>query len=250
MTTAGGNPTTALAVIPARLSSHRLPGKVLLPLAGRPMILHVLERTLQVPGVQRVIVATDEPEIQQVVEAAGGESWLTRADHHSGTDRVWEVVERVRRTEGVEPDVIVDVQGDEPLLDPAHVAALIKAFDDPTVDVATVAAPLGAGADDPSVVKVVVAHNGDALYFSRSRIPAAGAALQHIGLYAFRTAALAAFAAREPGPLERQERLEQLRFLEYGHTVRVVHVQEPSPSVDTPADLAKVRAILESGESP
>ena len=214
------------------------------------MILHVLDRTRRVRGVDRVIVATDEPAIQAVVEAAGGECWITRPDHASGTDRVCEVVTRLVAQGGTEPSVVVDVQGDEPLLDPAHVEALIATFADPGVSVATVAAPLGPGDDDPAVVKVVVDQAGDALYFSRSRIPSAGAALQHIGLYAFRTSALADFAARSRGPLEAAERLEQLRFLEYGHTVRVVQVAEPSPSVDTPSDLERVRSLIASGESP
>lgn len=241
---------SVLAVIPARLSSHRLPGKVLLPLAGRPMILHVLERARRAESVDRVIVATDDPTVQRVVQDAGGEAWLTSADHASGTDRVWEVVMRIRAEGGPDPAVVVDVQGDEPLLDPAHVEALIATFSDPRVAVATVAAPLAEGADDPSVVKVVTDLAGDALYFSRSRIPASGAVLQHIGLYAFRTSALEDFAARSRGPLERAERLEQLRFLEYGHTVRVVQVAVPSPSVDTPADLEHVRSLIETGDTP
>lgn len=239
-----------LAVIPARFSSHRLPGKALLPLAGRPMILHVLERASRVPGVQRVVVATDDQRIADVVVASGGEACLTSADHASGTDRVWEVVERLSREEGADYDVVVDIQGDEPLLDPASVSALLTPFAEPGVAVATVAAPLAEGPDDPAVVKVVTDTAGDALYFSRSRIPSRGAALQHIGLYAFRPAALARFAATAPGPLERAERLEQLRFLEYGHTVRVVRVAAPSPSVDTAADLARVRLIMELGENP
>ena len=195
-------------------------------------------------------MATDDPSIQAVVQEAGGEAWMTSSEHASGTDRVWEVVTRLRDETGTEPAVVVDVQGDEPLLDPSHVEALIATFEDPEVAVATVAAPLREGAGDPSVVKVVTDQAGDALYFSRSRIPASGAVLQHIGLYAFRTSALADFAVRARGPLERAERLEQLRFLEYGHTVRVVQVAAPSPSVDTPADLERVRSLLESGESP
>ncbi len=239
-----------LAVIPARFSSHRLPGKALLPIAGRPMIVHVLERARQVEGISRVIVATDDPRIREVVQAAEGEVWMTSADHVSGTDRVWEVVSRLASTEGVHYDVVVDIQGDEPLLDPGHVAALLAPFEDAGVRVATIAAPLQDGLEDPSVVKVVTDHVGDALYFSRSRIPSAGNALQHVGLYAFRPSALADFADRTPGPLEREERLEQLRFLEYRQAVRVVQVTEPSPSVDTPTDLARIRMILESGESP
>ncbi len=239
------SPPKVLAVIPARLSSRRLPGKALLPLAGRPMIVHVLDRARQVRGLARILVATDDPGIVAAVEAADGEAMLTDPGHVSGTDRVWEVVSRLARDEGVQYDVVVDIQGDEPLLRPAAVEALIEPFADPAVSVATVAAPLTTGLDDPSVVKVVTDHTGDALYFSRSRIPSSGPPLQHIGLYAFRPQALEAFAGRIPGPLERAERLEQLRFLEYGQAVRVVRVAEPSPSVDTPADLERVRALLE-----
>jgi 3-deoxy-manno-octulosonate cytidylyltransferase (CMP-KDO synthetase) len=239
-----------LAVIPARYSSHRLPGKALLPIAGRPMIAHVLSRAQQVEEISRIIVATDDDRIVSAVTSAGGEAWMTSEDHLSGTDRVWEVASRLAVEHGQIFDVVVDIQGDEPLLDPASVSHLIACFADPGVAVATVAAPLEDGFDDRSVVKVVTNRAGDALYFSRSRVPSTGAALQHIGLYAFRHSALAEFAATPPGPLERAEGLEQLRFLEYGHTVRVVQVAEPFLSVDTPADLARVRLMFESGENP
>ena len=240
------SPPKVLAVIPARLSSRRLPGKALLPLAGRPMIVHVLDRARQVRGLARILVATDDPGIVAAVEAADGEAMLTDPGHVSGTDRVWEVVSRLARDEGVQYDVVVDIQGDEPLLRPAAVEALIEPFADPAVSVATVAAPLTTGLDDPSVVKVVTDHTGDALYFSRSRIPSSGPPLQHIGLYAFRREALARFVGLPAGWLERREKLEQLRALEAGMRIDVALVDTVPLGVDTPPHLEQARRTLAS----
>jgi len=229
-----------IGVIPARWDSRRLPAKALADIGGLPMVAWVHRRAAAATSLNEVIVATDDARIVDAVEASGGRAVWTRADHVSGTDRVWEAVSEL------EADVIVNVQGDEPLLDPrvidAVVAPLVR---DAGLDVVTAAAPLVGDPDVASVVKVVCDHQGDALYFSRARVPHAGPWLHHLGLYAFRRAALRSFVSRAPGPLEESERLEQLRLLEHGERVRVVRVAAAGPSVDTPADLEAVRAIVD-----
>jgi 3-deoxy-D-manno-octulosonate cytidylyltransferase len=226
-------------VIPARYASVRLPGKALAEIAGLPMIHHVHLRAQAVSGVDVVLVATDDERIASVVRGFGGEVVMTRADHTSGSDRVWEAIS------GREAAIVVNVQGDEPLLNPEAVEAVLSPFVDPAVQVTTAATALeDADRDNPSAVKVVVDQRGDALYFSRSLIPSSGPALRHIGIYAYRRAALGRFCGWSPGPLERAERLEQLRLLEHGERIRVVRVTEGGPSVDTPDDLARVRALF------
>ncbi len=205
------------------------------------MVVHVLDRVRLAARVERVLVATDDPRIAEAVRLAGGEVVMTGAHHLSGTDRVEEAVR------GLDPalDVVINVQGDEPLLDPGTVDAVLAAMDDPTVLAATAMAPLPADeAADPARVKVVCDSAGDALYFSRAPIPHGGPWWLHVGLYAYRRGTLTRFSTLTPTPLERLERLEQLRLLENGVRIRVVPVQTPSPSVDTPADLARVRALL------
>lgn len=231
-------------MIPAREQSERLPGKPLAEIAGRPMILHVWDRARRARGIDRVLVATDSARIAAVVRDAGGEAVMTSPDCASGTDRCAEAVQGL---EGVE--VVIDVQGDEPLLDPGAVERLLEAFDDPAVRMATLARPLlPEERENPNVVKVVRNLRGDALYFSRAPIPfdrgGGVEPLAHVGIYGFRRDFLEVFSALEPTPLERMERLEQLRALEHGHAIRVLLTDYRSLGVDTPDDLERVRAIL------
>lgn len=248
-------------VIPARFASTRLPGKPLRAIAGRPMIQHVLERAAAA-GAAGVVVATDDERIAAACRACGGDVEMTSSDHPSGTDRLAEVA---ARRGYADDDIIVNVQGDEPLLAPANVAqvaALLAAT--PQAAIATLATPVLSHEEfmDPNAVKVVRDRRGLALYFSRAPIPwprdAAlagdagdagwGGALRHIGLYAYRVAALRALAGMAPTPLEAGERLEQLRALENGLTIAVaVATVAPGPGVDTEADLARVEALLGMG---
>lgn len=203
------------------------------------MIVHVLERVRLATRVDRVIVATDDARILAAVEAAGGEAVLTPADLPAGSDRVAAAVV------GLDVDVVLNVQGDEPLVDPGTIDAVIAALDLPGADVATAMAPIDAHeAHATSRVKVVTDQEGRALYFSRAPIPHGGPYRVHVGLYAFRRPALLHFASLPPGALEQAERLEQLRLLEHGIPIRVVTVPRPSPSVDTLEDLERVRALL------
>lgn len=237
-----------ICVIPARYSSTRLPGKPLAMIAGKPMIQHVYERARQAKRPGGVIVATDHEQVFGAVRAFGGEVVMTSPDHPTGTDRLAEVAARL---EGV--DVIINVQGDEPLIDPAVIDQLAEEFyHDPALMMATLAAPL---ADEeyhmPSAVKVVTDLAGYALYFSRSLIPhprnqnVAGLTyLKHIGIYAYRRDFLRKFAALPPTPLEKAESLEQLRALEHGYRIKVIKSEFASVGVDTPEDLERVNAIL------
>jgi 3-deoxy-manno-octulosonate cytidylyltransferase (CMP-KDO synthetase) len=227
-------------VIPARYASTRLPGKALADLYGQPMVVRVLHQVQRVAGISGAVVATDDSRIADAVSQAGGQAVMTRTDHTSGTDRIAEALHTLEWS----GEVVVNVQGDEPLIEPATIEALITAMDDPEVQVATVAAPLTEDPTDPAVVKVVVDRRGRALYFSRAPIPYGGPYLQHIGIYAYRASALARFVTSPPAPLEQTERLEQLRFLAMGCPIAVVQVEAASPSVDTPADLERVRCIL------
>jgi 3-deoxy-manno-octulosonate cytidylyltransferase (CMP-KDO synthetase) len=242
----------AVAIIPARYHSTRLPGKALASIAGRPMIAHVAERALRVRGLGAVIVATDDARIQQAVAGTGAEAVLTRADHPSGTDRLAEVAR------GLAADVLVNVQGDLPLLDPFMVEQLVARMTaDATLPMATLVAPIHDEAEwrSPHVVKVVVDRDGRALYFSRSPIPfdrdgrrGAGEPYgwRHIGMYAYRRNVLLQLAGLPPSPLERRESLEQLRALEHGIAIGVVEWAGTAPvvEVDTPADLERARALV------
>ena len=245
---------TATAVIPARYESSRLPGKPLADICGRPMIEHVYRRASAAVTIDRVIVATDDPRIADAVMAFGGDARLTRGDHRTGSDRLAEVAR------DLDADVIVNVQGDEPLVEPALIDRLVAALaGDPALEIATAGCPITDPAElaSPHVVKVVVDTRGDALYFSRAPIPhrvdARGAVTdvplgsKHIGLYAWRRAALLALAATPPTPLERSERLEQLRALEAGLRMRVLPTDADPIGVDTPDDLARVRRIVAAG---
>lgn len=236
-----------IILIPARMASSRLPGKPLAQIGGTAMIVRVWRQALAA-HLGPVVVAAAEPEIVRAVEAAGGLAVLTSPDLPSGSDRVFAALGLVD-PEGAH-DVVINLQGDLPALDPAHIRAVATALGD--YDIATLAAPIhdALEKDNPSVVKPVVAWDADgktgrALYFTRVTAPAGvGELFHHIGIYAYRRAALARFVALPPSPLEQRERLEQLRALEAGMTIRVARVDSVPLSVDTPADLAKARAIL------
>lgn len=241
-------PVRTVALIPARYGSSRFPGKPLADLDGKTMIEHVYRRAAAARLVDAVAVATDDDRILRAVEAFGGIAVLTAPTHASGTDRLAEVAARLAC------DIIVNVQGDEPLLDPEDIDRAIAPFDSlPTISMTTLRAPIGDPQDyhDPHVVKVVVDGHGDALYFSRAPIPGARddssspQAWQHIGLYAYRRDFLIQIAALPQTPLERQESLEQLRVLEHGFRIRTVEVQHASIGVDVPEDLARVRRLLQ-----
>lgn len=238
-----------LIVIPARMQARRLPGKPLADIAGEPMIVHVWRRATE-SGAGRVLVATDSPEIRAAVEAASGEAVMTRADHRSGSDRVHEAVEAA--DPGGEAGFVVNLQGDLPFLDPALIAACLEPLRAGPADIATLAAEITEEAEreDPHVVKAVGAPQAGAcsfraLYFTRATAPhGEGPLYHHIGLYAFRRAALARFVALPPSALEQRERLEQLRALEAGMRIDVALVDTVPVGVDTPADLERARALL------
>lgn len=249
------------AIIPARYGASRLPGKPLSDIHGKPMIQHVYERVSRARGLDRVLVATDDERIAAAVRRFGGEAVLTSPAHKSGSDRLAEAALAVAA------DVIVGVQGDEPMIDPGVVEASIRPFSDPAVQAATVCTPLRDAEEmlSPHVVKVVVDGAGRALYFSRSPIPhvrqpagsdaraaaaeavARGLARKHVGIYGYRREALLRFAALPQHPLEVAEGLEQLRALAAGMRIRVVPTDgEAGVAVDTQEDLERVRALLAS----
>nr|WP_298251064.1 3-deoxy-manno-octulosonate cytidylyltransferase [uncultured Halomonas sp.] len=266
----GQGPREFIAVIPARFASSRLPGKPLAEIAGEPMLAHVWRRASQ-SRAGRVVVATDDPRIARAMAPLGAEVVMTREDHPSGTDRLAEVASRL----GLADDaVLVNVQGDEPLIPPALIdQAAERLFDDSGASIATLAEPITEADSlfNPNVVKVVRGLDGRALYFSRAPIPwnrEAGdreawdrealatrpesldgdAWLRHIGLYAYRAAFLFEYGHWSPSPLERLEQLEQLRALHHGHAIQVALARESHPAgVDTEEDLARVRGLLEQG---
>ncbi|WP_449410242.1 3-deoxy-manno-octulosonate cytidylyltransferase [Methylobacterium komagatae] len=238
-----------LVLIPARLAATRLPNKPLADIAGEPMIIHVWRRAVEA-GIGPVVVATDTPEIVQVVEAAGGLAVLTRPDHPSGSDRLAEALESID-PEG-RHDVVVNVQGDLPTIDPAIIGAAVVPLSDKTVDIVTLCAPITHPdeADNPNVVKLVGHEVAPgrlrALYFTRARAPyGPGPLWHHIGLYAYRRKALVRFVALPPGELETREKLEQLRALEAGMRIDAVVVDDLPLGVDTPEDLERARAVMQ-----
>jgi 3-deoxy-manno-octulosonate cytidylyltransferase (CMP-KDO synthetase) len=240
-----------IAIIPARWASTRFPGKPLALLAGRPLVLHVLEACRRSGAFSEVIVATDDARIAAAVTGAGGRAERTSSDHPSGTDRVAEVSARLQ---GGDSDVVVNVQGDEPLVHPESLRALVAAFEDSSVEMATLIRPLDeAERHRPVVVKAVLDVRGDALYFSRADIPCSrdGTPVErwaHLGLYGYRRATLARLSQLPPTPLERAEALEQLRALEHGIRIRCVRTTFRSVGVDTPEDLARAEAFLSTRE--
>lgn len=247
-----------LVIIPARYASTRFPGKPLALLGGRTIIERVWEAVGQTLGVDRVVVATDDERICDHIENIAGEgaAMMTSDRHHSGTDRCGEVVERLAAS-GEEYDVVVNVQGDEPFVEPAQIQTLIDTFADSRTDIATLRTPI-VDTDEllsPNNVKVVCDRSGNALYFSRQPIPyrrdvpvdqwLAGAQYyKHVGLYAFRSHVLAELCRLEPGTLEDCERLEQLRWLENGHRIKVCTTAHANIGIDTPADLAAAEGQL------
>ena len=243
-------PRRPIVLIPARMASQRLPGKPLADIAGRPMIVHVLERA-EAARIGPVVVACAEPAIAEAVEAAGGRAVLTRPEHPSGSDRIFEALEAV--DPAGRHDAVVNLQGDLPTVDAALPARALALLADPAVDIGTLAAGIADPAEraDPSVVKAVVscapgAAQGRALYFTRTSAPAGeGPLWHHIGLYAYRRSALARFVALPPSPLEQRERLEQLRALEDGMRIEVAFVDTVPLGVDTPAQLARARALAQ-----
>jgi 3-deoxy-manno-octulosonate cytidylyltransferase (CMP-KDO synthetase) len=237
-------------IIPARFGAQRFPGKPLADLAGSPIIAHVVERARRARGVDVVAVATDDRRIAEAAERAGAEAIVT-GDAPTGTDRVAEAARRLRPA----PDVVVNLQGDEPLIEPEAIETLVAAMA-PGVAMATLARPLAAGElARPQVVKVVTDLRGDALYFSRAAIPHRRAggdsplARAHVGIYAFTAAFLQEFAALPPGRLEAEESLEQLRALEHGHRIRVADTRYAGFGIDTPEDLERARGILAAARS-
>jgi 3-deoxy-manno-octulosonate cytidylyltransferase (CMP-KDO synthetase) len=237
-----------LGAIPARYASSRLDGKPLVRLGAKPLIQHVYERCLRAETLDEVVVATDDERIARAVREFGGRVALTGPSHRTGTDRLAEVAS------GVECDVVVNVQCDSPLFPPAAIDLAVRALlDDPAVRMSTVAAPSTDEAEiaSPNSVKVVLDRHGDALYFSRSRIPAPTDAdrdvLLHLGIYVYRKAYLLELAAREQTPLESREHLEQLRALEHGDRIRVVRIEECPPGLHDREDLENIRRRLAGG---
>jgi len=243
--------TDSLIVIPARLAATRLPDKPMAEIAGEPMIVHVWRRAIEA-GCGPVLVATDSEVVRDAVATAGGEAVMTRADHASGSDRIYEALQQYDPDRRI--DVIVNLQGDLPTLDPKLVRACVAALHEGEADIGTIAAEIVREEEraNPNVVKVVGSPLGRAgilraLYFTRATAPhGEGPLYHHIGIYAYRRAALERFVGLPPSPLETREKLEQLRALEAGFRIHVGLVDTVPLGVDTPADLARAREILET----
>jgi len=240
--------TDVLILIPARMAATRLPGKPLADIAGQPMIVRVL-RQAEAAAIGPVVVATDSPEIEAAVDKAGGRAVMTRADHASGSDRIFEALGKI--DPAGRAGIVVNVQGDLPTLEPDDIAAALTPLADAAVDIATLAAEITRVEErtDPSVVKVVGTPVAPgrlrALYFTRATAPfGEGPLYHHIGLYAFRRTALARFVSLPPSLLEKREKLEQLRALEAGMRIDVALIDSVPLGVDTPEDLARARAML------
>jgi 3-deoxy-manno-octulosonate cytidylyltransferase (CMP-KDO synthetase) len=248
-----------LGVIPARYASSRFPGKVLVPIPDRnggakTMLQHVFERVSLSRYLTSMIIATDDERVYQEAKTFGANVRMTRADHPSGTDRVAEIAS------AESAEIVVNIQGDEPLIDPAAIdAAILPMLADPSLPMGTLKKVIEDPAEiaDPNVVKVVTDHAGNALYFSRAPIPHVRQAggvrptsyFKHIGLYVYRRDFLLGYSGLPMGPLEQAERLEQLRALENGHPIRVVETEYESIGVDTPADLEKIVKLMEAASA-
>jgi 3-deoxy-manno-octulosonate cytidylyltransferase (CMP-KDO synthetase) len=243
----------AIAVIPSRYGSTRLPGKALIPLCGKPLVQWVYERTREARSLRRVVVATDDARIADVVRGFGGEAVMTRAEHPSGTDRIAEAVA------GLDADVVVNVQGDEPLMDPALVDRVAETLQmESAWDMATAASAITDDRDlaNPAVVKVVWGEHGRALYFSRAAIPfvreakpgeplaVRGAHWRHIGIYGYRRSFLEKLVQTPPCALEEIEKLEQLRALHIRGRMKVLETRHVGAGVDTPEDVPRAEAAL------
>jgi 3-deoxy-manno-octulosonate cytidylyltransferase (CMP-KDO synthetase) len=241
-----------IVLIPARMSASRLPGKPLADIHGSPMILHVWRRAMEA-DIGPVWVATDDPRVMEAVVSAGGKAIMTRFDHPSGSDRIFEALGAVD-PDGAH-DVVVNIQGDLPTIEPSIVRACLAPLAEAAVDIATLATPITREheKDDPNVVKVIATELDSsrlrALYFTRARAPwGEGRLLHHIGLYAYRRDALRRFVALPPSPLERREKLEQLRALEAGMRIDVALVDTAPLGVDGPQDLERAREMLAPGK--
>lgn len=239
-----------IVVIPSRYASTRLPGKPLVQLAGKPMVQHVYEQAKRAQTVHRVLVATDDQRISDAVTAFGGEARMTRSDHRTGTERIAEVAAHEAG------EVFVNVQGDEPLIDPVAIDTAVGALlEEPQAQISTVATPIRHAGDimDPNVVKTVLDFDGNALYFSRAPIPWIRDTQQklhvkywkHLGLYVFLRDALLEYPTLPQGELEKIEQLEQLRWLENGWKIRVAEVAHDAVSVDVPEDVARVEKLMQ-----
>jgi 3-deoxy-manno-octulosonate cytidylyltransferase (CMP-KDO synthetase) len=243
-------PRKILGIIPARFASTRFPGKVLAPLGGKTVLQHVYERASQSRYLTSILIATDDQRVFEVARGFGARARMTREDHPSGTDRAAEIAS------AEDAELVVNIQGDEPLIDPAAIdAAILPLAHDSAIVMGTLKKRIEdrREVDDPNVVKVVTDQRGDAVYFSRCPIPfhrdenrLAGDYFKHIGLYVYRRDFLLAYPALPQGPLERAERLEQLRALENGYAIRVVETEYESLGVDTPADLERVSMMFEA----
>jgi 3-deoxy-manno-octulosonate cytidylyltransferase (CMP-KDO synthetase) len=244
-------PRKILGVIPARYASSRFPGKALSPISGKPMLQHVWERASLARYLTGVSIATDDERIFAAARAFGADVRMTRADHASGTDRVAEVASAGNA------EIVVNIQGDEPLIDPGAIdAAILPMLDEPDAVMSTLRKKIEdpREIDDPNVVKVVTDRAGNAIYFSRSTIPyvrdrhpsPAAVHYKHIGLYVYRRDFLLGYSDLPVGPLEQAERLEQLRALENGFSIRVMDTEYESLGVDTPEDLERVSKLFES----
>jgi 3-deoxy-manno-octulosonate cytidylyltransferase (CMP-KDO synthetase) len=244
-------PSKILGVIPARYASSRFPGKSLARLDSRTMLEHVYERVSMARYLSSVVIATDDERIRDEARRFGARVRMTREDHLSGTDRVAEVASAFP-----EAELVVNIQGDEPLIDPGAIdAALLPLLDDPAIPMGTLKKRIEDPREisDPNVVKIVTDHFGDAIYFSRSAIPYTResgdhACFKHTGLYVYRREFLLGYSELPVGPLEKAEKLEQLRALENGFTIRVVVTDYESMGVDTPADLERVQMLLRAGQ--
>ena len=252
-------PGDFVVAIPARFGSQRLPGKPLSQIGGEPMVLHVARRALDA-GAREVLVATDDERIVQALNGSGIRALMTRSNHASGSDRL---AECARLCEWSDDTIVVNLQGDEPLAPVSGIRAVASALAQSNSPMATLATPFSSAEEftNPNYVKVVIGQNGQALYFSRAPIPWARDAfansmntlpdgfpfLRHIGIYAYRAAFLQTFSTLKPTPLEKTELLEQLRALEHGYAIAVSIAPEAFPAgVDTPEDLARVRAVVEA----
>ncbi len=246
---ANSDTPNVLVVIPARHASSRFPGKPLAPIAGKPMIQHVVERVRRAKLPSRIVVATEDEKIKAAVEGFGGEAMLTRHDHRTGTDRVAEVASHLTA------DIYINVQGDEPLINPGTLDAVAAAIaEDDSIQLATPCSAITQQNEimDPNVVKVVQDFDANALYFSRAPIPwvrdtgakVAAQHWKHIGLYGYRRDALLEYPTLPPGELERVEQLEQLRWLENGFRIHMVETEYDAVSVDVPADVERVEKLL------
>ncbi|MGB2626163.1 MAG: 3-deoxy-manno-octulosonate cytidylyltransferase [Candidatus Acidiferrum sp.] len=240
-----------IVVIPSRYGSTRLPGKPLVSLAGKPMVQHVYERAKKAQTVHRVIVATDDQRIVDAVQAFGGEVRMTRVDHRTGTERIAEVAIHEKG------DIYVNVQGDEPLVDPVAIdTAVASLLEEPAAQISTVATPIRHAADimDPNIVKTVLDFDSNGMYFSRAPIPWVRDSQQkihvkywkHLGLYVFQRDALLEYPTLPQGELEKIEQLEQLRWLENGWKIRVAEVEHDAVSVDVPEDVTRVEKLIKA----